>query len=163
MNVADDTLDAERDLYTLPFAPCMMNSLGMARVPIWELNNYDKLMTGKETTPTYSIEACEPRLLLATPYRTKRFINTGDDSTKDVMLTMDGLKFSDVVNNKYQTLTRLLNSARVITERVRLNDADLLTFDESVPVYLSLYGATFAVLEINADEDGFADVKMIKL
>lgn len=163
VNVADDTLDAERDLYTLPFAPCPMNSLGMARVPIWELNNYDKLMTGEETTPTYSIEACEPRLLLATPYRSKRFINTGDDSTKDVMLTMDGLKFADVVNNKYQTLTGLLNSARVITERVRLNDTDLLTFDESVPVYLSQYGTTFAVLEINADEDGFADVKMIKL
>ena len=163
INVADDTLDAERDIITIPFAPSKVNGVGRALIPIWELSNYEKLMGGAETTPTYTIDNCEPRLLMATPYKTQRVISGGNDDNKDVMLTMDGLKFADVVNNKYQTLTGLLNSARVITERVRLNDADLLTFDESVPVYLSQYGATFAVLEINADEDGFADVKMIKL
>lgn len=163
INVADNTLESERDLFTIPFAPCKMNSVGMARVPIWQLDNFEELMTGDETTPTYTIEDCEPRLLMATPRRSSRFINTGDDSLKGVMLTMAGLKFNEVIANRYTTLSRLLNEARVITERMRLDDADLLEFDESVPVYLSQYGGVFAVLEISADSNGTADVKMIKL
>lgn len=163
INVADDTLDAERDIITIPFAPSKVNNVGRALIPIWELSNYEKLMGGEETTPTYIIDNCEPRLLMATPYKTQRVISGGSDANKDVMLTMDGLRFGEIIDNRYQLVTEMLNDARVITERMKLNDADLLSFDERVPVYLSQYGASFAVLEINADEDGMADVKMIKL
>lgn len=163
INVADDTLDAERDIITIPFAPSKVNGAGRALIPIWELSNYEKLMGGEETTPTYTIDNCEPRLLMATPYKTQRVISGGSDDNKDVMLTMDGLRFGEIIGNRYQLVSEVLNEARVITERMKLNDADLLSFDERVPVYLSQYGACFAVLEINADEDGMADVKMIKL
>lgn len=163
INVADDTLDAERDIITIPFAPSKVNNVGRALIPIWELSNYEKLMGGEETTPTYTIGNCEPRLLMATPYKTQRVISGGSDANRDVMLTMDGLRFGEIIGNRYQLVSEVLNEARVITERMKLNDADLFSFDERVPVYLSQYGACFAVLEINADEDGFADVKMIKL
>lgn len=163
VNVSDLTLDAERDLFTLPFAPCRCNSMGRARVPVWELNNYDKLITEEETTPTYDIDDAEPRLLMATPQRSRRYINTGDQSGLAVMLTMDGLRFGEIIGDRYTTLSTMMSEARVITERVRLTDADLLSFDETIPVYLAQYGNVFAVLEINADTDGTAEVKMIKI
>lgn len=163
VNVSDLTLDGDRDMFTLPFAPCRCNRVGKANIPVWKLNNYDKLMTGDETTPTYDIDNPEPRLLMAAPLRSKRFINTGDQSGYQVMLTMDGLKFESIIAERYTTLLQMVNEARVITERMRLNDADLLNFDETIPVYLAQYGCTFAVLEIKADADGTAEVQMIKI
>lgn len=164
IEIADKTLDAERDLFTLPFAPSMCSQIGRALIPIWELNNYLELQTETPTpTPSYNIETCEPRLLVAVPKNSRRYVTGGDDSNKDVMLTMQGLTFGEIVANKYNTLAMMLNNARVVTERMRLNDGDLLQFDETTPVYLGQYGHYFAVLEINADSDGTAEVQMIKL
>ena len=132
LNIADDTLDVERELITLPFA-------------------------ASKTKP-------EPRILMARPTKTRRYIGgSGSDDTKAVQLSMDGLSFNEILTARYGALARHLASARLITERVRMSDVELLSFDETKPVWLGQYGQTFAVLEINASADGTADVKLLKL
>ena len=165
LNIADDTLDVERELITLPFAASKTNSLGQANVPVWKLSNYEQLMVGEETTPVYSIEKPEPRILMARPTKTRRYIGGGgnSDDAKAVQLSMDGMSFNEILTARYGALARHLASARLITERVRMSDVELLSFDETRPVWLGQYGQTFAVLEINASADGTADVKLLKL
>lgn len=163
IDVADETLEQERELFVLPFAASMVNRVGMANVPIWKLSNYEQLMVGEDTLPTYSIEKCEPRILMARPTRTSRYVGDSDPNNRAVQLSMDGMRFADVITAFYSALASFLNTARVVTERVRMTDVELLQFDETIPVYLGQYGCTFAVLEIKADSNGTAEVKLLKI
>lgn len=66
-------------------------------------------------------------------------------------------------NESYQYLQRIVRKPFVITENLQLNEHDLRTLDYSVPVYLSKYGAFFAVVSITRDSKGISKCELLKL
>ena len=68
-----------------------------------------------------------------------------------------------IITTRYARLAESLQEAKVIKERVRLTDTELLSFDERTPVYLSQYAAYFAVTEIRQTGEGVCDVTMFRI
>lgn len=66
-------------------------------------------------------------------------------------------------NASYSYLQRIIRKPFVITENLLLNEHDLRHFDFSVPVYLSKYGAYFAIVSITRDSKGICKCELLKL
>lgn len=165
IDIPNTTLETERTVFELPFAIMKTNDSGKAQIPIYKLNNYEKLKDGSETTPTFDVEECTPVLCTVAPKRDGRYFSTpsSDDDSKELQIGTDYLKLSEIIMNKYTELTTALSSAVIITERIRISDYELSNFDETIPVYLQQYGRYFAVLDLEASADGTATVKMLTL
>ena len=68
-----------------------------------------------------------------------------------------------IIDEKYHNISDSLQKAKIITERIRMRDLELINFDETRPIYLAQYGGYFAVLDIKADDSGIAEVTMLQL
>ena len=69
----------------------------------------------------------------------------------------------EIIKDKYRHVAESLQNAKIVTETVRIRDLELIDFDETKPVYLAQYGSYFAITEIKADENGYAEVTMFQL
>ena len=165
INIPNETLELERVVFELPFAITKTNNAGQSQIPIYQLNNYDDLVNGTSTTPTFDIVDCPPVLCTVAPKRNGRYFGgyVPSDDTKELQIGVDGLRLQNIIDERYKQLVASLSNAVVITERIRISDYELSTFDETIPVYLQQYGRFFAPLEINANADGTANVKMLAL
>lgn len=164
LSIRNETLEKERDVVTLPFTICKLSSQGRARMPLYKLNNYGKLVDGTETTPTFDIQDYDDVICTASPYRTRSFGGGGGIDANTIMqIGHDGMRLQDILGERYGEITTALNSATIIEENVRLNDYELSIFDETKPVYLQQYGRFFGVLQIEAQSDGVAKVKLLTL
>lgn len=153
--VDNGTLEYTQDVWELPFAASDEN-----RVPIYD---WEDITSGfgdtdrEEGSATSTRQAatkyseCEDRIM--TYYKT----NTG----------LTALKFDidlqEIFDSNLAALKRTISSPRQLVERFNLSDIDILEFDEAKPIYLSQYGAYFAVLEIKTTGSGYAEVTMIEL
>lgn len=63
----------------------------------------------------------------------------------------------------YSYLSRIMENPIIITENLRLNEHDLRNLDYKMPVYLSKYGAFFAVVSITRDSKGVCKCELLKL
>ena len=63
----------------------------------------------------------------------------------------------------YSYLSRIMENPIIITENLRLNEHDLRNLDYNMPVYLSKYGAFFAVVSITRDSKGISKCELLKL
>lgn len=63
----------------------------------------------------------------------------------------------------YSYLSRIMENPIIITENLRLNEHDLRNLDYNIPVYLSKYGAFFAVVSITRDSKGISKCELLKL
>ncbi len=63
----------------------------------------------------------------------------------------------------YSYLSRIMENPIIITENLRLNEYDLRNLDYNMPVYLSKYGAFFAVVSITRDSKGISKCELLKL
>mgnify|MGYP001037499892 CR=1 FL=1 len=63
----------------------------------------------------------------------------------------------------YSYLSKIMENPLIITEKLRLNEFDLRDVDYSIPVYLSKYGAYFAIVSITRDSKGVCKCELIKL
>lgn len=63
----------------------------------------------------------------------------------------------------YSYLSRIMENPITITENLRLNEHDLRNLDYNMPVYLSKYGAFFAVVSITRDSKGISKCELLKL
>lgn len=140
--VEDGTLEVEKTIFEFPFAATDGNY-----VPCYEVKQATS--SGESNEPSY--KACKDRIL--------RFY--GDDNGK-AQATFD-INMQDILVEKYAELSRTLNGAKVIKERVRISNVELLQFDETLPVYLAQYGSYFAITEIKGGDNVYADVTMIQL
>lgn len=165
IDIPNTTLEKERVVFELPFAITKTSTNGQSQIPIYQLNNYEKLKDGSETTPTFDVEDCEPVLCTVAPKRNGRYFGppSADDNNKELQIGTDGLKLTDIIMNKYADLITALASSMIVTERIRISDYELSLFDETIPVYLQQYGRYFAVLDVEASADGTATVKMLAL
>ena len=72
--------------------------------------------------------------------------------------------FSEISSDpSYSYLSRIMENPIIITENLRLNEHDLRKLDYNVPVYLSKYGAYFAIVSIARDSKGVCKCELLKL
>lgn len=138
LKVDSEVLDAEKTVITLPFAP----SDG-SKIPHYAMNNDG---TGVETAQVKD--------------RIMRLISDGSGMAS---LTFDRLDFQTLLSTYHSTLSRLLNSAIVITEQVILDELDLKQLDYTIPIYLRQYGKFYGIISIQSTADKACEVKAAQL
>lgn len=149
LQVNNKTLDFERNVVTYPFAASDGASVPMYTRPKTELRSANNGVVAVSTTPSY--KACQDRIL-----------NMAKATDGKVSLSFD-MNMTRILKNKYSVLRELLDDARVLKVRLRLRDSEIMSFDESVPIYLAQYGAFFAVLELTTTENGYCEAQIIKI
>ena len=150
--IDNDTLDYTQDVVTLPFA-----ASDGTRVPIyeWETHSGGFGNSEKNITTEYmaadKYSACKDRIM--------NIIGGSDDQAS---LRFD-IDLQSIINKKYALLHNAINNPHVIKEYLYLSDSELMSFDETIPVYLSQYGAYFAVTELKVSDKGYTEATMIKI
>ena len=140
MQVNNKTLDKEVTLFEFPFAATDGDN-----VPMYK----DNSTPTEYKEPTY--KACKDRIM-----------RLGEDKGGYAILYFD-MDMQRILSEKYGLIRNALQNAKIITEKMRIRDTDIAHFDETRPIYLAQYGAYFAILQIRTDDNGLADVTMLKL
>lgn len=140
LTIDNETLEAKRVVYEFPFAATDGNNVPMYTAP----------KEGKEEDkPSY--KACKDRILR---------LEKGENGKA---VAVFDINMQDILREKYIHIGESLQRAKVITEKIRISDIELLDYDETKPIYLAQYGNYYAITEIKADEAGFAEVTMFQL
>lgn len=148
MTIDNKTLEYTQDVCTLPFAATDGN-----RIPIyeWENHQYTFGRTTKTVQTPTKYKACKDRIVNLTK---------NDAGYAELAFNID---LQDIFDNKLEKLRKTVANPHHIVERFNLSDLEILEFDETKPVYLSQYGAYFAVTEIKTTSSGYCEVTMIEL
>lgn len=156
--INNETLDTEKTIFEFPFAATDGNNVPMYAAPDYTSSGEGvefgkRREEGKTTTeekkPSYN--ACKDRILRLT---------RGNDGKAAAVFDID---MQEIIRDKYRHVAESLQNAKIVTETVRIRDLELIDFDETKPVYLAQYGSYFAITEIKADENGYAEVTMFQL
>lgn len=123
---------------------------------------YD-VYTGEKTAPTTDAD----KLCQGTPKATIASSLVGYSSGSGVYFSTvaqpSSADMQAILNTKYANMYASLNNCKVVKERMMLSDLDIKDFAEDTPVYLSKYGANFAVLGIKRTSGYIAEVKLLML
>ena len=141
--IGNETLDIEKTIFEFPFAASDGNCVPMYT----EKRNESDSSAGVE----YSHSDCQPRVL--------RMVSDEKGKAQGVF----DMNMQNILADKYAEVLMSLQNLKVIKESIRVSDVELLNFDETVPIYLAQYGRYFAVLEIKAAHNGFAEVTMLQM
>jgi hypothetical protein len=162
LDVADEVLDAEYELATLPFAATEASPVLPAVLRILNFESDD--LTAEP--PTYSSVEAEPRLTLRAPGETlfgqlvmvpadpdkgteavlADFISSPSYFTSPVL----SLDLNETVLTYYwQDLRAMLDQARYLTEQYRLTPQDIAELDFSVPIWDGGLGDFFCVSSVS--------------
>lgn len=161
LTVENETLDVERDVVTFPFA-----ATDGSNVPMWKAaestssasggtfgdgssSSSSDATTTETSKPSYS--ACKDRILRLS------------QTTGGLACGIFDINMQEIIGDKYADLQRTLQHAHVVKEKIKINDIELMNFDETIPVYFAQYGAYFAVTEIKAEDDGTAEFTMLQI
>lgn len=135
--VDDKTLEARKDIITLPFAATdTVNSL--PSIPLYSYNDKGELQINSGLTPRILIQ-------------------------EGTTLKFDGLQWNKLIQANWQVYQNIIRRPKIITEQMRLNAIDLKLIDMTIPVYISQYGSYFAILEIKTKNDDICDVQLLKI
>lgn len=140
LEIDNETLEAKRVVYEFPFAATDGNN-----VPMYTAPKEGK----KEDKPSY--KACKDRILR---------LEKGENGKA---VAVFDINMQDILREKYRHIGESLQRAKVITEKIRISDIELLDYDETKPIYLAQYGNYYAITEIKANEAGFAEITMFQL
>lgn len=140
LTIDNETLDAKKVVYEFPFAATDGNN-----VPMYTAPKEGK----KEDKPSY--KACKDRILR---------LEKGENGKA---VAVFDINMQDILREKYRHIGESLQRAKVITEKIRISDIELLDYDETKPIYLAQYGNYYAITEIKANEAGFAEITMFQL
>ena len=160
IQIANDTLETERTIYTFPFSACDGNNVPMytpakttsgggGSFGSGSSSSSDSSTDTESTEPDYN--ACNDRILRLTK----------DENGKATL--MFDINMQNIIDEKYAEVVQTLQNAKIVKEKMRIRDLELLDFDETKPIFLAQYGCYFAVTEIKADTNGLADVTMLQL
>ena len=142
IRIPNETLELESTIFELPFAATDGDN-----IPLYVQGDG----TTEENAKPPQYKACKDRIM---QYK------TDDDGCIRLYFNM---ALQNIIDAKHTVIRDALKEAKIITEKMRVRDVDLANFDETRPVYLAQYSAYFAVLEIRTDDNGLADVTMLKL
>ena len=140
ISVGDNTLEYERDAVQLPFAASDMQG-SRAKLALYKYN--------EDNEP--ELQDLQSRILVET--------NVNGYSTG----SFDGLHWSTLIANYYQTYQNAVKSPVIITENIRLNEISLRDLDVAKPVYLRQYGKYYAIVEVKASSNGVCECKLLQL
>jgi hypothetical protein len=139
IDVADETLQTERNVMEFPFAATDGNN-----VPMYTSEE-------KNGTVQRKYKAVQPRVLT---------LIEGETSKAEAMFTLD---MTRILADKYGDLAASLRKPSVITETIRINDVELSQVDETKPILLKQHGAYFALLELSVKGNGTAEAKLLRI
>ena len=155
LRIQNNTLEASRDAFEFPFAASDGDIIPVMTKDSRQRQEYtvgpDAVVSTGASYAGVSDVDCEPRIM-------RIYSSTGGNAA----LRFD-INMQDIIDTKYKNLGNALNHAKVIRETMTLSDIEIMEFDETRPVYLAQYGAYFAVMEIETDEDGTSEVTMLEI
>lgn len=135
LTVDDDTLDREKDLFTIPLAASDGDYIDQYDLtPLYDDSVDPPALIGYEA----EFNECVHRLMRVVqwyPY-------------KLTVLAFQGLSAEQIIAERYASYQAYVNQPRIVTERLRVPLADLRTLDYSRPVFLDKYGRHFAIIDI---------------
>lgn len=160
LTINNETLETGKTIFEFPFTATDGDNVPMYTAPDVSLPGKDghfgsgtaedaKTTDTEAKDPSYN--ACKDRIL-----RLKK----GNDGKA---IAVFDIYMQEILKEKYRHVKDSLQNVKIITETVRVRDLELMDFDETKPVYLAQYGSYFAITEIKADENGYAEVTMFKL
>lgn len=160
LTINNETLETGKTIFEFPFAATDGDNVPMYTAPDVSLPGKDghfgsgtaedaKTTDTEAKEPSYN--ACKDRIL-----RLKK----GNDGKA---IAVFDIYMQEILTEKYRHVKDSLQNVKIITETVRVRDLELIDFDETKPVYLAQYGSYFAITEIKADENGYAEVTMFQL
>lgn len=146
MVVQNKTLDYEKDLLKLPYTAGGDNG-DMRAVPYFKWSDDGTIV---------ELEDCGDRIM-------QLVISFDSQGKKDARLDFSDLKFQNRVSrfglSYYQDL---IKSPFVIKDTFRLTEIDLKNLDYTIPVYIELYAAFFAIISIKSQGD-YSECELLKL
>ena len=126
-------------------------------------SDWYEVYTGEKTAPSTDADKLCQGTPKATIASSMIGYNSGSGVYYSIVSQPSSSDMQSILNNKYANMYASLNNCKVIKERMMLSDLDIRDFAEDTPVYLSKYGANFAVLEIKRTSGYIADVKLLML
>ena len=135
LEIDNQTLDASREMLTLPFA-----ASDGRRIPMYV----------RDEDGDISLQKLQPRIM-----RLRQDSYTAE-------LTFDGLDFTSLIDEFYDDYSRIIDRGTVIKETLRLNEYRIRNLDYLRPVYLRQYGRYFAIRQIQY-KGAEAEVEFVKL
>lgn len=156
VHVGNEVIDRNKTIIQLPFyAPYIKNK----KAPFFPTGNTMKFWY-RENDET-KIKEAKPCFGMIKPLPQ----TTGGTATGIVWMGMDVWNDFPKINTdpSYSYLARIMDNPILITENLMLNELDLRDIDYSRPVYLSKYGAYFAIVSISRDSKGICKCELLKL
>lgn len=142
IEIDDDTLEAENDVITLPFAGTDKSTWVIGgtteSIPLYTINENDEIEINTGLVP---------RIL----------------RLQGTKLLFDGLHWNELINKNWQAYKEIIRRPKIISEQVKLSAVDLKLVDMTIPVYFSQYGSYFAILEIKTMSNDMCDVQLLKI
>lgn len=139
-NVDDETLPWSATLIELPFSELKVAYSGNLYFPLYSYDNEGK-QTFTEDKGAY--------------------ICTSLEDARAYYLTVDGLRWSQLLEKHYQTYIKMVSKAKVKTCKFRLSPLDLMELDMNKCVYDD--GALWAIQTIKTKSGDVCDVELIKV
>lgn len=139
-NVDDETLPWEATLIELPFSEVKIGAKNNLHFPLYSYDNEGK-QTFTEDKGAY--------------------ICTSLEDARAYYLTVDGLRWSQLLDKHYQTYIKMVSKAKVKTCKFRLSPLDLMELDMNKCVYDD--GALWAIQNIKTKSGDVCDVELIKV
>jgi len=143
--VDNENLDREKDMAQMPFAASDGNTIPHLK---WKDDN--------STTGEVEEVDVEQRIMVLT----EKF-SIYESGTAS--LSFDGLQFSQLIPEYYNTWQKIMRNPFVIEEKVQLWEIDIKTLDFRKPIYLQKYGAQFVVDKVQWSEGEPSTVTLVKL
>ena len=159
LRIDNETLDIEKVMYEFPFAATDGDT-----VPMYKIEKAKKSGNGSAFTGNRGEDKDEITKTKEPPYSAckDRILRLRKDSNGLAVAYFD-IYMQDILDEKYRDMIRTLQQPKVIKEKVKMRDLEILRFDETRPIYLAQYGAYFAATEIRATNSDMAEVTMLQL
>lgn len=141
--VDDETLQYEKTVVTLPFAPCQGKTSSVIYIPIYSVQLSDEYYELDDI----SINSVTPRIAELSNDR----------------LSVYRLGYGTLLSSYWGAYANLIRRPKILKEQVKLNAIDLKNIDMTIPVYISQYGSYFAIIEIKTKKDDICDVQLLKI
>lgn len=159
LSVDDETLETDKTIYTLPFAP---TDADLVVQYTYELESvHAELQNGNVTfdvTTTRKFVKTEPRLL--------ELREDGDIDAQGNEIPYLGfwpaLYLQNIINSRYRLYQSIIREPLVVTVELNLSVVDLATLDYTKPIYIARYGCYFAIIELQYSGE-LTKAKLIKL
>lgn len=92
---------------------------------------------------------------------TKAYVCNALSAGKQTFLTIEGLKWSQILATNYKTYEHIIKNAKVKTARFRLSPLDLLELDMNACLYDD--GAYWIIQSVKTKADNVCDVELVKI